>query len=162
MAYLHKDSVGAANIGNTGLYRQYGYNHRMTPCHRPHATSSMFRRQWEPMDYLRVHLQHLPSSGLVVAGQMVALTRSTGPDPGKSFFRFTSYCWTPIEDDDSRAGAEMLNEFLFKSYATRTSRPRHAPRSTSKRACWNNSSSAQRARYRQRTCVLRPVLNASS
>ena len=115
VAYLHKDSVGAANIGNTGLYRQYGYNHRRTAL-SPAARDGVNvpDDQWEPMDYLQFIYNIFPSSGLVVAGQMVALTRlDPGPTPGKSFFRFTSYSWAPIEDDDSRAGAEMLNEFLF-------------------------------------------------
>jgi nitrite reductase/ring-hydroxylating ferredoxin subunit len=115
VAYLHKDSVGPANIGNTGLYRQYGFNHRMTalsPTARDLVNAPS--DQWEPMDYLQFIYNIFPSSGLVVAGPMVALTRlDPGPTPNKSSFRFTSYSWTPIDDEDARAGAEMLNEFLF-------------------------------------------------
>ncbi|MFV8317302.1 aromatic ring-hydroxylating oxygenase subunit alpha [Mycobacterium sp. 23] len=115
VAYLHKDSVGAANIGNTGLYRQYGFNHRMTalsPAARDMVNAP--DDQWDPMDYLQFIYNIFPSTGLVVAGPMVALTRlDPGPAPNTSSFRFTSYSWTPIDNDDTRAGAEMLNEFLF-------------------------------------------------
>ena len=70
--------------------------------------------QWDPMDYLQFIYNIFHSTGLVVAGPMVALTRlDPGPAPNTSSFRFTSYSWTPIDNDDTRAGAEMLNEFLF-------------------------------------------------
>ncbi|CQD09132.1 ring-hydroxylating dioxygenase, large terminal subunit [Mycobacterium lentiflavum] len=115
VAYLHKNSVGPANIGNTGLYRQYGYNHRMTalsPTARDIANAP--DDNWDPMDYLQFIYNIFPSSGLVVSSQIVALTRlDPGPTPNTSSFRFTSYSWTPIDDEDARAGAEMINEFLF-------------------------------------------------
>ncbi len=120
VAYLHKNSVGPANIGNTGLYRQYGYNHRMTalsPAARDLA--NVPGNQWDPMDYLQFIYNIFPSTGLVVASQIVALTRiDPGPTPGTSSFRFTSYSWTPIDDDESRAAAEMINEFLFNVVVT--------------------------------------------
>ena len=115
VAYLHKDSVGPANIGNTALYRQYGFNHRLTAL-SPAARGMVDAPddQWDPMDYLQFIYNIFPSSGLVVAGQMVALTRlDPGHTPDKSSFRFTSYSWTPIDQTEALAGAEMLNEFLF-------------------------------------------------
>lgn len=120
VAYLHKDSVGPANIGNTGLYRQYGYNHRMTalsPAARDVVNTADGR--WNPMDYLQFIYNIFPSAGLVVAGPMVALTRiDPGVAPNKSTFRYSSYSWTPIDDDDARAGAEMIGEFLFNVVVT--------------------------------------------
>ncbi|WP_220098509.1 aromatic ring-hydroxylating oxygenase subunit alpha [Mycolicibacterium anyangense] len=119
VAYLHKDSVGPANIGNTGLYRQYGYNHRMTaisPAARELLTTA--EDQWQPFDHLQFIYNIFPSAGLVVSAQLVALTRlDPGPTPGTSEFRFSSYSWQPL-DDTSRAGAEMLNEFLFNIVAS--------------------------------------------
>lgn len=115
VAYLHKDSVGSANIGNTGLYRRYGFNHRMTAL-SPTARDVVDTPddQWEPMDYLQFIYNIFPSTGLVVAGPIVALTRiDPGPTANTSTFRFTSYSWAPIDDENARAGAEMINEFLY-------------------------------------------------
>ncbi|WP_161630337.1 aromatic ring-hydroxylating dioxygenase subunit alpha [Mycobacterium sp. UM_CSW] len=115
VAYLHKNSVGPANIGNTGLYRRYGYNHRMTAV-SPAARDLIGtpEDQWEPWDHLQFIYNIFPSSGLVVANAMVALTRlDPGPVPNKSTFRFTTYSWTPLDDENAQAGAEFLNEFLY-------------------------------------------------
>lgn len=114
VAYLHKDSVGAANIGNTGLYRQFGYNHRMTAI-SPAAKDlrSVPESEWQPMDHLQFIYNVFPSAGLVVSSQIVALTRlDPGPTPGTSLFRFASYSWAPL-DDSTRPIAEMINEFLY-------------------------------------------------
>jgi hypothetical protein len=109
------DNTALPNSVGLRLYRKYGFNHRMTalsPAARDMVDAPA--DQWEPMDYLQFIYNIFPSSGLVVAGQMVALTRlDPGPTPNRSSFRFTSYSWTPIDDDDARAGADMLNEFLF-------------------------------------------------
>ncbi|QNJ90090.1 aromatic ring-hydroxylating dioxygenase subunit alpha [Mycolicibacterium fluoranthenivorans] len=112
--YLHKNSVGGANIGNTGLYRQYGYNHRMTALSPAARDIDRSTDHWDPMDHLQFIYNIFPSTGLVVAKAMVALQRlDPGPTPGQSALRFTSYSWTPIDNDDARAGAEMIGEFLF-------------------------------------------------
>jgi hypothetical protein len=59
-----------------GLYRQYGYNHRMTalsPAARDIANAP--DGNWDPMDYLQFIYNIFPSTGLVVSSQIVALTR---------------------------------------------------------------------------------------
>lgn len=115
VSYLHKDSVGPANIGNTGLYRRYEYNHRMTAV-SPAALDLIgtTEDQWRPMDYLQFIYNIFPSTGLVVAAPMVALTRlDPGPVPGKSTFRFVTYSWESLDDENTRAGAEFMNEFLY-------------------------------------------------
>lgn len=114
VAYLHKGSVGPANIGNTGLYRQYGFNHRMTAI-SPAARDlvSVAENEWQPMDHLQFIYNIFPSAGLVVSGPLVALTRlDPGSVPGTSQFRFATYSWGPL-DADTRPMAEMLDEFLF-------------------------------------------------
>ncbi|BBX09379.1 hypothetical protein MAIC_41820 [Mycolicibacterium aichiense] len=115
VSYLHKDSVGPANIGNTGLYRRYEYNHRMAAV-SPAALDLIGtpESQWRPMDHLQFIYNIFPSTGLVVAAPMVALTRlDPGSVPGKSTFRFASYSWEPLDDENARAGAEFMNEFLY-------------------------------------------------
>lgn len=115
VAYLHKDSVGPANIGNTGLFHRYGYNHRMTavsPAVRDLVGTA--EDTWQPMDHLQFIYNVFPSTGLVVSAPMVAMTRlDPGSVPGKSTFRFCTYSWVPLEDDGIRAGAEFMNQFLY-------------------------------------------------
>lgn len=109
VSYLHRDSVGPLNIGNTATYRRFGYNHRMSIV----ATSAREaagrpEHEWDPFEHMQFIYNVFPSTGMVVSPHLVALTRT---DPGStastSRFRFSTYSWAPLDEPGVREMAEL-------------------------------------------------------
>lgn len=119
VSYLHRDSVGPLNIGNTATYQRYGYNHRMALVSA--SARELIGRpehEWEPFDHLQFIYNVFPSTGIVASPRMVSLTRrDPGPTPSTCWFRFSTYSWEPL-DDPNRELAELAFEGLFNVVAT--------------------------------------------
>ena len=61
VSYLHRDSVGPLNIGNTPTYQLFGYNHRMSIV----STSARElvgqpEHEWEPFEHMQFIYNVLP------------------------------------------------------------------------------------------------------
>lgn len=109
VSYLHRDSVGPLNIGNTATYQRYGYNHRMSIV----GTSAREligrpEHEWDPFEHMQFIYNLFPSTGMVVSPHLVALTRTDpGPTAATSMFRFSTYSWSPLEEQGVREMAEL-------------------------------------------------------
>jgi nitrite reductase/ring-hydroxylating ferredoxin subunit len=115
VAYLHRDSVGPMNIGNTGAVTRYGYNHRMV------AVSPSARQlddvpedDWDPFQHLQLIYNVFPTCGLVVSASLVALTRlDPGTTPDRTHFRYSTYSWNPLDSDDASTLARLAHDGLL-------------------------------------------------
>lgn len=115
VSFLHKDSVGPLNIGNTAVYERFGPNHRMSIV-SPSALELRDQPEtdWQPLDHMQLIYNIFPSTGMVVSPVMVALTRTDpGPTPSTCRFRFSTYSWVPLDDPGMGEFATMAFEGLY-------------------------------------------------
>lgn len=115
VSFLHKDSVGPLNVANTAAFRWYGRNHRMAiPSPSITELRSQPREEWDPLQHLQLIYNIFPSSAMVVSNLLIALTRiEPGPTPGESHYRFSTYSWTPLDDEAVSQFATMAFEGLY-------------------------------------------------
>lgn len=115
VSFLHKDSVGPLNVANTAAFRWYGRNHRMAiPSPSIAELRSQPAQEWDPLQHLQLIYNVFPSSALVVSNVLIALTRiEPGPTPGECHYRFSTYSWTPLDEEANRQFATMAFEGLY-------------------------------------------------
>ena len=115
VAFLHKDTVGPRNIGNTQTFETFGLHQRMAiPAPSILSLRDRPEREWgDPMEHFQLVHNLFPSTGLVIASELVALTRAEpGSHVGETVFRFSTYSWhRPVTEQDqnlARLGFEGL------------------------------------------------------
>ena len=115
VAFLHKDTVGPRNIGNTQTFETFGLHQRMAiPAPSILSLRDQPEREWgDPMQHFQLVHNLFPSTGLVIANELVALTRAEpGSHVGETVFRFSTYSWQrPVTEQDqnlARLGFEGL------------------------------------------------------
>ncbi|MGH2668165.1 MAG: aromatic ring-hydroxylating oxygenase subunit alpha, partial [bacterium] len=116
VAYLHKDSVGPRTIGNTQTFETFGLHQRMAiPAPSILTLRDLPERDWgNPMEHFQLVHNLFPATGLTIASERVALTRSDpGSHPGETAFRYSSYAWkrpdSEPEQNAARLGFEELD-----------------------------------------------------
>jgi phenylpropionate dioxygenase-like ring-hydroxylating dioxygenase large terminal subunit len=104
VAFLHKDTVGPRNIGNTQTFETFGLHQRMAiPAPSILSLRDLPEREWgDPMRHFQLVHNLFPSTGLVIASELVALTRAEpGSHVGETLFRFSTYSWQrPVTEQD--------------------------------------------------------------
>jgi phenylpropionate dioxygenase-like ring-hydroxylating dioxygenase large terminal subunit len=115
VAFLHRDTVGPRNIGNTQTFETFGLHQRMAiPAPSILSLRELPERDWgDPMQHFQLVHNLFPSTGLVIASELVALTRAEpGSHVGETHFRFSTYTWNrPVSEQDqnlARLGFEGL------------------------------------------------------
>lgn len=116
VSYLHKDSVGPSNIGNTHVFDTFGPHQRMGIA----APSIIELRDSRPEDwsdaFRHIQLVHnvFPATGIVVAEPFVALARAEpGDAPNRTRFVFSVYTWGPARSEEVRGLAKLGFEGLL-------------------------------------------------
>jgi len=115
VAFLHRDTVGPRNIGNTQTFETFGLHQRMAiPAPSILSLRDRPEREWgDPLEHFQLVHNLFPSTGLVIASELVALTRAEpGSHAGETVFRFSTYTWrrpvTEQEQNLARLGFEGL------------------------------------------------------
>ena len=116
VAFLHKDSVGPRNIGNTQTFETFGLHQRMAiPAPSILSLRDLPEREWgDPLQHFQLVHNLFPATGLVIANELVALTRSDpGSHPGETAFRFSTYAWQRPETEQDQNAARLGFEGLY-------------------------------------------------
>ncbi len=116
VAFLHKDTVGPRTIGNTQTFETFGLHQRMAiPAPSILALRELPEREWgDPMQHFQLVHNLFPATGLVIASELVALTRSDpGSHPGETVFRFSTYAWQRPESEQDQNLARLGFEGLY-------------------------------------------------
>jgi len=116
VAFLHKDTVGPRTIGNTQTFETFGLHQRMAiPSPTILALRDLPESEWgDPMQHFQLVHNLFPATGLVIASELVALTRSDpGSHPGETAFRFSTYTWQRPETEQDKNLARLGFEGLY-------------------------------------------------
>ena len=121
VAFLHKDTVGPRNIGNTQTFETFGLHQRMAiPAPSILTLRDLPEREWgDPMQHFQLVHNLFPSTGLVIASELVALTRSDpGSHVGETSFRLSTYAWQRPESESDQNLARLGFECLYHVVST--------------------------------------------
>ena len=109
------------NIGNTQTFETFGLHQRMAiPAPSILALRDLPERVWgDPMQHFQLVHNLFPSTGLVIASELVALTRSDpGSHVGETAFRFSTYAWQRPATEQDRNLAQLGFEGLYHVVST--------------------------------------------